>query len=66
MLIIGGSDAGVSAALRIKEFDPQANVTVTVADEYPSFGICGLPFFISGEVTDWRTLAHHTTREFEQ
>jgi len=66
MLIIGGSDAGISAALRIKEIDAKADVTVIVADAYPGFSICGLPFFISGEVTDWRSLAHHSLEEFEK
>jgi len=63
ILIIGGSDAGISAALRIKEIDRQADVTVVVADAYPNFSICGLPFYLSGEVTDWRTLAHRTAQE---
>jgi NADPH-dependent 2,4-dienoyl-CoA reductase/sulfur reductase-like enzyme len=65
MLIIGGSDAGISAALRIKELDAQALVTVAAADAYPNFSICGLPFYISGEVADWRTLAHRTVQEIE-
>jgi NADPH-dependent 2,4-dienoyl-CoA reductase/sulfur reductase-like enzyme len=66
ILIIGGSDAGISAALRTKELDKQADVTVVVADAYPGYSICGLPFFLSGEVTDWQTLAHHKTQEFEE
>jgi NADPH-dependent 2,4-dienoyl-CoA reductase/sulfur reductase-like enzyme len=65
MLIIGGSDAGISAALRIKELDTHAQVTVVVADAYPNFSICGLPFYLSGEVADWRTLAHRTVQEIE-
>jgi len=63
ILIIGGSDAGISAALRIKEIDPKAAVTVMAADAYPNFSICGLPFYLSGEVADWRTLAHRTVEE---
>ena len=66
MLIVGGSDAGVSAALRIKEFDAQADVTIVTADAYPSFSICGLPFFLSGEVSDWHSLAHHSLQDFEK
>jgi len=65
MLIIGGSDAGISAALRIKELNAQAIVTVVVADGYPGFSICGLPFLLSGEVTDWQALAHHSMDEFK-
>lgn len=63
VLIIGGSDAGISAALRIKEIDPKAAVTVMAADAYPNFSICGLPFYLSGEVADWRALAHRTVEE---
>jgi len=66
ILIVGGSDAGMSAALRIRELDAGAEVTVIVADAYPGYSICGLPFFLSGEVADWRALAHHTTEELER
>jgi NADPH-dependent 2,4-dienoyl-CoA reductase/sulfur reductase-like enzyme len=65
ILIIGGSDAGISAALCAKEIDLQAEVTVVVADQYPSFSICGLPFYLSGEVQDWKTLAHRTIADIE-
>jgi NADPH-dependent 2,4-dienoyl-CoA reductase/sulfur reductase-like enzyme len=65
MLIIGGSDAGISAALRIKEMDARADVTMVLADAYPNFSICGLPFYISGEVPDWRLLAHRNIDEIE-
>jgi len=65
-LIIGGSDAGISAALRAKELAPDVEVTMVLADNYPNFSICGLPFYISGEVTDWRNLAHRTLAEIER
>ncbi|MGF1461397.1 MAG: FAD-dependent oxidoreductase [Leptolyngbyaceae cyanobacterium] len=60
VLIIGGSDAGMSAALRIRELAPSVKTTVMLGDEYPNFSICGLPFYLSGEVGDWRDLAHRT------
>jgi NADPH-dependent 2,4-dienoyl-CoA reductase/sulfur reductase-like enzyme len=66
VLIIGGSDAGISAALRAKELDPSAAVNMIVADRFPNFSICGLPFYISGEVKDWRTLAHRTISDIEE
>jgi NADPH-dependent 2,4-dienoyl-CoA reductase/sulfur reductase-like enzyme len=66
LLIVGGSDAGISAALRARERDQGANVTVLLADDYPNFSICGLPFFLSGEVSDWRTLAHRTTEALSE
>jgi NADPH-dependent 2,4-dienoyl-CoA reductase/sulfur reductase-like enzyme len=66
LLIIGGSDAGISAALRAREIDPSIEPTLVVADRYPNFSICGLPFYLSGEVSDWRSLAHRTKEEIEQ
>jgi len=60
ILVIGGSDAGISAALRTRELDAATEITVALADDYPNFSICGLPHFISGETPDWRTLAHRT------
>ncbi|MDR3566715.1 MAG: FAD-dependent oxidoreductase [Syntrophobacteraceae bacterium] len=65
LVVIGGSDAGISAALRAKELAPATEVTVVVADRYPNFSICGLPFYLSGEVPDWHTLAHRTARDIE-
>lgn len=59
-LIIGGSDAGISAGLRAQELDPACEITLVLADEYPNFSICGLPFFLSGETPDWHALAHRT------
>lgn len=43
LLIIGGSDAGISAALRARELDPGAEIAIALADDYPNFSICGLP-----------------------
>ena len=65
VLVIGGSDAGISAALRAREIDPSAEVTMVVADAYPNFSICGIPFYLSGETPDWRQLAHRTREEIE-
>jgi NADPH-dependent 2,4-dienoyl-CoA reductase/sulfur reductase-like enzyme len=65
LVMIGGSDAGISAALRARELDPGADVTVVVADAFPNFSICGIPYYVSGEVTHWRNLAHRTVADLE-
>ncbi|HEY7274389.1 MAG TPA: FAD-dependent oxidoreductase [Trebonia sp.] len=65
IVAIGGSDAGISAALRAREVDPGAEVTVVVADAYPNFSICGIPYYVSGEVAHWRNLAHRTHADLE-
>jgi len=63
LVAIGGSDAGISAALRAREVDPGAEVTVVAADAYPNFSICGIPYYVSGEVSRWQNLAHRTTAD---
>ena len=65
LVMIGGSDAGISAALRARELDPAADVSVIVADAYPNFSICGIPYYVSGEVAHWRNLAHRTAADLE-
>ena len=63
LLVIGGSDAGIAAALRARELDPSVEATVVLADAFPNFSICGLPYYLSGDVGDWRDLAHRTTAD---
>src|SRR5271169_3775218 len=65
LVMIGGSDAGISAALRARELDSAADVTVVLEDAYPNFSICGIPYYLSGEVTHWRNLAHRTVADLE-
>jgi len=66
LIIIGGSDAGISAALRARELKPEIVPTIVVADNFPNFSICGLPYYISGEIKDWKNLAHRTKQDIEK
>jgi NADPH-dependent 2,4-dienoyl-CoA reductase/sulfur reductase-like enzyme len=65
LVAIGGSDAGISTALRARELDPSVDVTVVVADAYPNFSICGIPYYFSREVNPWQSLAHRTHADLE-
>ncbi|WP_395108286.1 FAD-dependent oxidoreductase [Actinomadura sp. SCN-SB] len=66
LAIIGGSDAGISAGLRAVEVGTDAEATLFVADAYPNFSICGIPYHVSGQVPDWRSLAHRTRDDLER
>ena len=63
LVIVGGSDAGISAALRARELEPSTRATLIVEDAFPNYSICGLPFYLSGEVADSQQLAHRTQEE---
>jgi len=65
IVAIGGSDAGISAALRARELDPSVEVTVVVADAYPNYSICGIPYYFSGDVQPWQSLAHRSHADLE-
>lgn len=63
LVIVGGSDAGISAALRARELNTSTRVTLLLEDAFPNYSICGLPFYLSGEVPDYHQLAHRTREE---
>ncbi len=63
LLIIGGSDAGIEAGLNAAARG--AEVELLVADAYPNFSVCGIPYYLSGEVSDWRDLAHRDQAALE-
>lgn len=65
LLAVGGSDAGIAAALRARELDPSTAVTVVLADEFPNFSICGIPYWVSGDVATEASLAHRTRADLE-
>lgn len=65
LAVVGGSDAGIAAGMRAHQLDPTLRPLVVVADAYPNFSICGLPFYLSGETPDWRDLAHRERTDLE-
>ena len=65
LLVIGGSDAGISAGLAAHEHDPTADITLLIADRYPNFSICGIPYHVSGDVPDWHHLAHRSSDDLQ-
>ncbi len=65
LVVVGGSDAGIAAGMRAHQLDPTLRPLVVVADAYPNFSICGLPFYLSGETPEWRDLAHRDSTDLE-
>lgn len=56
IVIVGGVAAGPKAATRVKRLDPGAEVTVVDQDSLISYGGCGIPYFVSGDVADEKEL----------
>lgn len=56
IVIIGGVAAGPKAACRIKRVKPDADVIVIDQDSLISYGGCGIPYYVSGDVADEKEL----------
>ncbi|MBQ4615382.1 MAG: FAD-dependent oxidoreductase [Mailhella sp.] len=52
ILVIGGVALGPKAAARAKRLMPDANVTMIDQGTYISYGGCGIPYFVGGDVAD--------------
>lgn len=56
VVIIGAVALGPKAACRYKRLVPDATVTMIDRDAIVSYGGCGIPYFISGDVSDLKEL----------
>lgn len=56
VVIIGAVALGPKTACRLKRLVPDADVVMIDQDEYISYGGCGMPYFISGDVSEVREL----------
>lgn len=65
IVIIGGVAAGAKAAAKIKRLLLDSRVTIYTDDTHVSYSSCGLPYFIEGNFTDYRTLLVRSVEEFK-
>lgn len=56
VVMIGAVALGPKAACRLKRLNPDAEIVLVDQDEYISYGGCGMPYFISGDVSEVREL----------
>jgi len=66
IVVIGGVAAGPKAACRVKRLLPDAGVVVIDQDSLVSYGGCGIPYFVSGDVSDekeLRSTSFHVVRD---
>jgi NADPH-dependent 2,4-dienoyl-CoA reductase/sulfur reductase-like enzyme/rhodanese-related sulfurtransferase len=68
IVIIGGVAAGPKAACRVKRLLQDAEVTIIEQDTLFSYGGCGIPYYVSGDVSDeaeLRSTSFHIVRDEE-
>ncbi|PLX50647.1 MAG: pyridine nucleotide-disulfide oxidoreductase [Desulfobulbaceae bacterium] len=65
IVIIGGVAAGPKTACHAKRLMPDAEITIIDQDSLISYGGCGIPYYVSGDVSDedeLRKTSFHMTR----
>ena len=63
-VVIGGDAAGMSAASKAKRDAPETDVVVFEKGQWVSYGACGLPYYIKGEIQSLDDLVSVTPEEF--
>ncbi len=66
IVVVGGVAAGPKAACRVKRLLPDAEVTLIDQDNLISYGGCGIPYYVSGDVADesaLRSTSFHVVRD---
>ncbi|ELY40310.1 FAD-dependent oxidoreductase [Natronorubrum tibetense] len=65
-VVVGGDAAGMSAASKAKRDDPDLEVVVFEKGEWVSYGACGLPYYVKGEIQSLEALVSVTPEEFRE
>lgn len=58
VLIIGGVAAGMKTASRLRRRDKDVQITVLERGPQVSYGACGFPYYIGGDVKDFTSFTH--------
>ncbi|UQE74066.1 FAD-dependent oxidoreductase [Gordonia sp. PP30] len=66
IVVVGGVAGGMSAAARARRLDESAEIIVFERGDHPSFANCGLPYYVSGEITDRQDLLVQTPESLRE
>jgi NADPH-dependent 2,4-dienoyl-CoA reductase/sulfur reductase-like enzyme len=66
IIVIGGLAAGPSAAAKAKRTSPNADVVLFEQGEFISYGICEIPYYLSGVISDDHDLQIYSPQRLEK
>jgi len=66
LIIVGGDAAGMSAAAQARRVDPQLEVIVFEKSAYASYGACGMPYYIAGDIATAEELLALSPEQIKQ
>jgi NADPH-dependent 2,4-dienoyl-CoA reductase/sulfur reductase-like enzyme/rhodanese-related sulfurtransferase len=56
VVIVGGVAAGPKVAAKLRRLDREAEITILERGEFLSYAGCGLPYYLGGEIKEYREL----------
>ncbi len=65
-VVIGGDAAGMSAASKARREDPDLEIVVLEKSSWASYGACGLPYYIKGDIGSLEDLVAITPDKFRK
>lgn len=65
LIIIGGVAAGTKAASKARRDNPDLDIKVYTKDKYISYAGCGLPYYLSGIISDRQELLVRSPEDFK-
>jgi NADPH-dependent 2,4-dienoyl-CoA reductase/sulfur reductase-like enzyme len=66
VVVVGGDAAGMSAASKFKRETPDRDVVVFEKGEWVSYGACGLPYYVKGDVETLSDLVSVSAATFRE
>lgn len=66
LVVLGGGAAGMSAASAARRADPDREIVVLESTGHAAYGLCGLPYHLSGVVPDAESLVSYPPAFFRE
>jgi CoA-dependent NAD(P)H sulfur oxidoreductase len=66
LVVIGGGAAGMSAASAARRTAPALDVVVCESGGFAAYGMCGIPYYLGGVVTEAENLLAYSPEEFRE
>lgn len=66
LIVIGGCAAGMSAAAKAKRTQRELEVVVFERGSFISYAACGMPYFLAGDISDYRDLIVRTPEQMSK
>jgi NADPH-dependent 2,4-dienoyl-CoA reductase/sulfur reductase-like enzyme len=63
LIVVGGVAAGMSAAAKAKRVNREMEAVVYEKSPYISYAACGMPYYIAGDILDYRRLLARTPEQ---